>query len=155
MIYRPMLSFPTWRFRSSFDDLERMRQQMDRLMESFPGQRSQERSAGVFPLVNLTEDRNHFYLRAELPGVKSEDLEIQAERNAISLAGARKVDAEGGDVKYHRREREAGTFSRVIGLPGEIDPDKVAANLANGILTITIPKAEVAKPKQINVRSAS
>lgn len=155
MIYRPMLSFPTLRLRSSFDDLERMRQQMDRLMASFSGQQSQDRSAGVFPLVNLTEDRDRFYLRAELPGVKSEDLEIQAERNTISLSGARKVGAEGGDVKYHRREREAGTFSRIIGLPGEIDPDKVAANLANGILTITIPKAEIAKPKQINVKSAS
>lgn len=154
MIYRPMFSVPTWRFRNSFSDLERMRQQMDRLADTFSGRLSDDRSAGVFPLVNLTEDRTHYYLRAELPGVKGEDLDIQAEPNTISLSGVRKLAEEGDDVKYHRREREAGTFSRIIGLPGEIDPDKVTANLANGILTIKIAKAEVAKPKQINVKSA-
>jgi len=152
MIYRPMFSLPSWRFRSSFSDLERMKQQMDRLMDVFSGYPGRGRSAGVFPLVNLTEDRDRYYIRAELPGVKSEDMEIQAERNTISLSGARKVAAERDDVKYHRREREAGTFSRMIGLPGEIDPDKVSASLADGILTITVPKAEVAKPKQISVK---
>ena len=154
MIYQPMFNVPTWRFRSSFSDLERMKQQMDRLLDNFGGNLSRGRSAGVFPLVNLTEDRDHYYLRAELPGVKSEDLDIQAERNTISLSGSRKVAAEGGEVKYHRREREAGTFSRMIGLPGEIDPDKVTANLANGILAVVVPKAEVAKPKQISVQNA-
>jgi HSP20 family protein len=58
---------------------------------------------------------------------------------------------EGKEVRYHRREREAGTFSRVIGLPGEIDPEKVNASLKNGILTVVVSKAEAVKPRQITV----
>jgi len=152
MIYRRLLGYPTMGFRSPFGELERMRQQMDRLMGAFAGEGAQARTAGVFPLVNLTESEDSYFVRAELPGIQADALKIQAERNTISLQGERKIATESDNVKYHRREREAGTFSRVIGLPGEVDPDKVEAGLDNGVLTITIPKAEAAKPKQITVK---
>ena len=151
MIYRRVFGVPTTEYRSPFSELERMQRNMNRLMDAFSGQTVAGRTAGVFPLVNLTEDSDNYYVRAELPGLKSDELNIQAERNTISLSGERKIAAEGDNVKYHRREREAGTFSRVIGLPGEADPDKVEAGLVDGILSITIPKAEAAKPKQITV----
>ncbi|MGD8542396.1 MAG: Hsp20/alpha crystallin family protein [Desulfobacteraceae bacterium] len=109
------------------------------------------RPAGVFPLVNLTEDRDSYFLRAELPGVKAEDLDIQVLRKTISLTGKRTFSEEGQEVRYHRREREAGTFSRIIGLSGDIDPEKVTASLKNGILTVKVAKAEAAKPRQITV----
>jgi HSP20 family protein len=69
----------------------------------------------------------------------------------LAISGERKIAAEEDSAKYHRREREAGTFSRMIGLPGEVDTDKVDAKLENGILSIVVSKAEIAKPKQISV----
>jgi len=126
-----------------------MRQQLEQMFDDTPGQRA---SAGVFPLINLTEDRNNYYVRAELPGVKAEALDIQATANNIAISGERKIAAE-GDARYHRREREAGSFSRMIGLPGDINSDKVDAKLENGVLTVVIAKAEAAKPKQITIKS--
>lgn len=152
MIYRRLFNVPTWQFRSLFGELERMRQQLDRMLEDSrsPHQRAQ---AGVFPLTNLSEDKDNYYVRAELPGVKGDELDIQITANNLAISGERKIAAEESGAKYHRREREAGTFSRMIGLPGEVDSDKVDANLENGILTIVVPKAEIAKPKQITVGS--
>lgn len=151
MIYRRFLGFPSWEFRSPFTELERMKRQMDRLMEglSSPYQRPY---AGVFPLINLTETKDSFFIRAELPGVVAGDLDIQATANSISITGERKLPAENKDARWHRREREAGKFSRMIAMPGEIDPNKVDASMVNGILSVVVPKAEVAKPRQINVR---
>lgn len=152
MIYRSMFGLPTWRVQSPFDELDRIRQQMERLSETFSGRPTGRVSAGVFPLVNLTEDAEHYYVRAELPGLKGDDLDIQVTANSISLSGKRKIAEEGEGVKYHRREREGGSFSRMMTLPGDINADKVEADLVNGILTVRIAKAEAAKPKQITVR---
>ena len=149
MIYRRFLDLPTWRFRSPFGELERMRRQMDRLYEDVMTPHRQPQ-AGVFPLINLTEDKDRYYVRAELPGVNGNDLDIQVTGKNLSISGERKISAE-ENAKYHRREREAGTFSRIIGLPGEVNTDKVEAKMENGILTIAVPKAEIAKPKQITV----
>jgi HSP20 family protein len=151
MIYRRLFNVPTWRFRSPFDELHRMRQQLDQLFENtaVPHQRL---SAGVFPLINLTEDKDSYYVRAELPGVKGEALDIQVTANNLAISGERKIAAEDKGAKYHRREREAGSFSRMIGLPGDIDSDKVDAKLEDGILTVVVSKAEAAKPKQIPVK---
>ena len=85
--------------------------------------------------------------------MKGDELDIQVTGNNLAISGERKIAAEEEGAKYHRRERDAGTFARVIGLPGEIDTDKVDANLENGILTVVVPKAEIAKPKQITVSS--
>ena len=150
MIYRRFFDVPTLRTRSPFGELERMRHQMDRLFKdammphSFP-------QAGVFPLINLTEDKDSYCVRAELPGVKADELDIQVTGNNLAISGERKIAAEEEGARYHRREREAGTFSRMIGLPGEVDTDKVEAKLDNGILTVVVSKAEIAKPKQITV----
>ena len=148
MIYRRFFNVPTMRVRSPWDELHRMRQQLDQMFDVAPGQRA---SAGVFPLINLTEDKDNFYVRAELPGVKGDELDIQVTGKNLAISGERKIAAEEESAKYHRREREAGTFSRMIGLPGEIDSDKVEAKLENGILSIVVSKAEIAKPKQISV----
>ena len=126
-----------------------MRRQIGRMFEDFP---QQPASAGVFPLINLTEDTDNYYVRAELPGVKGEELDIQVTGKNLAISGERKIAAAEGGARYHRREREAGTFSRMMGLPGEVDADAVEAKLQNGILTITVPKAEIAKPKQIEIK---
>ena len=150
MFYRRLFDFPSWRTRSPFGDLERMRHQMDRLFEDamMPYRLPQ---AGVFPLINLTEDKDSYYVRAELPGVKADELDIQVTGKNLTISGERKIAAVQEGARYHRREREAGTFSRIIGLPGEVDTDRVEAKLDNGILTVVVSKAEIAKPKQITV----
>ena len=150
MIYRRFFNVPSFRVRSPWDELHQMRQQLEQVFNDAPYQRE---SAGVFPLTNLTEDKDKYYIRAELPGVKGDDLDIQVTGNNLAVSGERKIAAADEGARYHRREREAGTFSRMIGLPGEVDADKVEANLTNGILTIVISKAEIAKPKQISVSS--
>jgi HSP20 family protein len=149
------MNYPTRGFQSMFDELERMRRDMDRLFGKFDGGFLRPYTTGVlpgvFPLVNLTEDRDNYYIRAELPGLTTADLDISVAGNNLSVSGERKIPAEGDNVRYHRKEREAGRFSRMIRLPGEVNPDQVDASLKDGILTVTVAKSEKAKPKQITV----
>jgi HSP20 family protein len=151
MIYRRLYGIPSFDYRDTYGELEKMRRQMDRLFTDFSTAGTLGSGAGVFPLVNITEDKDAFYICAELPGVKSDELDIQATENNISISGKRRIESEGENVKYHRREREAGTFSRVIGMPSNVESDRVAAKLVNGVLTLTVPKADAAKPRQITV----
>jgi HSP20 family protein len=151
MIYRRFFNVPTWKFRSPVEELYRLRQQMEQMLESAATPQQRE-AAGVLPLINLTEGKDHYLVRAELPGVKGDELDIQVTANNLAISGERKIAAEDEGARYHRREREAGTFSRMIGLPDEVDTDKVEAKLENGILTVVISKAEITKPKQITVK---
>jgi HSP20 family protein len=153
MILRRIYDWPDWDLKNSFEDLERMRRQMDRLYEGFRGGAWREPDAGVFPLTNVTEDKDFFYVRAELPGVKADDLEISVTNNSVSISGERRI-SENQNVKYYRQEREAGRFSRMISLPTPIDTSKAEAHSSDGILTITIPKAEAAKPRQISIKAS-
>ena len=125
-------------------EMERMRRQMEALSgllsRGAPWRR--ELSAGVFPLLNLTENKDNYYVRAELPGIQAEDLGIEVVDKTLTISGERKITEEGGKVRYHRRERDAGRFSRAITLPGEIDSDSTEAKMKDGLLTISIPKAE-------------
>jgi HSP20 family protein len=152
MLYRRVFNLPTWRRGSPFDELENMRRQMDRLLGDMGTRPFQAPRAGVYPLLNLTEDKNSYYIRAELPGLKADDLDIQATGNGISISGERKIPPENENAKYHRKEREAGKFSRILDLPNEINASKTEASLVDGILTLVIPKAEQAKPRQITVK---
>ena len=152
MIYRRFYGFPTVRARNPFEELDRLRRHLDRWYENVetPAQRLH---AGVFPLINITEDQDSYYVSAELPGVKADELDIQATAANLTISGERKIAAEAEGTCYHRREREAGKFSRLVELPDEIDPDKVEAKLQNGILTVIVSKAEIAKPRQIAISS--
>lgn len=152
MIFRRIYGSPFTGFRGPFQDIGNMRQQMDRLFDALSGGTESGPGAGVFPLTNIAETKDSFFIRAELPGIKPDELDIQVTDKGLSITGERKIAEEGDNVKYHRREREAGRFSRFIALPSEVKVDKVDASLKNGILTITIPKAEEAKPRQIAVR---
>jgi len=152
MLARALFNYPTMGWRHPFAELERMSRQMDRLTQSIAGRPDLAwRPAKVFPAINLTEDADHYYVRAELPGIKADALDIQAVGRNLTISGQRKIASEGENVRYHRREREAGKFSRIIGLPGDINTDKVDAKLVNGLLTVTIGKADIAKPKQITI----
>ena len=148
MFRRPFYS-PTWGLANTFEELERMRRQLDEMSGGLGQRPYRVLGAGVFPLINLSENKDSYFVRAEMPGLKADDIGISVAGNNLSISGERKIASEGENVRYHRREREAGTFNRVIALPGDVDADKVEARHVDGILTVVIPKAETAKPKQI------
>jgi HSP20 family protein len=125
---------------------------MDRLFQNAFGLERSPWQVGVYPLVNLSEDRDHIFVRAELPGVKAEDLEITIHDNSLILRGQRKIPTEEKQVNYHRRERESGFFRRVVSLPARMQSDKVEATCKDGILTIKLAKPEEVKPRKIQVK---
>jgi HSP20 family protein len=151
MLYPRLFGFPTMRSSHPYDELTRMRRQMDRIMDSVYSRPSTATYSGVFPAINVSEDTDYFYVRAELPGVQAGDLDIQTTANNLTISGERKLAAEEQSAKYHRREREGGRFSRAFTLPKEIDVERVEAGLVNGILTLRLPKAQSAKPKRIAI----
>ncbi len=154
MLWRRMTGWPAWDWSSPLDELERMRREMDRLTEGFSRGPFRQPMAGVFPLMNVSESKDAYYVRAELPGIKSDGLDISVTGDTLSISGERKILAEDEKAQYHRREREAGKFSRIITLPVSVDTAKVEARCADGILTVILPKAETAKPKQISVKTS-
>lgn len=154
MLLRRITGWPEWNWTSSLEELDRLRRQMNRLGGGLSRDLFREPSAGVFPLMNVTEDKDHYFVRAELPGLKADELDISVTGDTLSISGERKLAAEDREAQYHRREREAGTFGRIVSLPGQIDPGKVEAHCTDGVLTITLPKAEAAKPKQIVVKGS-
>lgn len=140
-------------FDSPFGDFDQVRQQMLRLLDRVAGEPFGDVATGVFPPLNVTQDDDNFYLRAEVPGIALGDLSISAVRNRVSLAGKREIQREHERVSYHRKERAEGSFNRTVTLPTEVDAERVDARYADGVLTLTLPKAEEAKPRQIAVRT--
>ena len=135
-------------------ELEQLQRRMDRLFQNAFGLERSPWQVGVYPLVNISEDRDHLYVRAELPGVKAENLEITIQDSSLILRGERKIPTEEKQVNFHRREREAGFFRRVVALPARIQADKVEATCKDGILTIKLAKPEEVKPRKIQVKVA-
>ncbi len=153
MLLRRIADWPRYGFRGPFEDLERMRREMDTLFGSAGRGVLRETRAGVFPLINITENKDGFVIRAELPGIKADEIDISVTGDTLSISGERKIPAESEDAKYHRREREAGRFNRIVRLPGQINTEGVEATTVDGVLKILLPKAEEAKPKQITIKS--
>lgn len=154
MLLRRTTDWPTWGWTSPFEDLERIKRQMDWLSGGLSRGLLGQSIAGVFPLMNVTEDKDNFYVRAELPGLKAKELDISVTGDTLSITGERKLPSEDDKAQYHRREREAGRFSRIVSLPAQIDAGKVEARCTDGVLTVTLPKAGVSKPKQITVKTS-
>lgn len=103
------------------------------------------------PPVDINETEDNLVLKAELPGIKPDDVEIRVEDNTLYLKGERKFEREVKEENLHRVERSYGTFSRSFSLPSSVDPEKIKAEYQNGILTLTMPKREEAKPKTIKI----
>lgn len=155
MLLRRRASWPAWDWTSPFEEMERLRRQMELLSGGRTGERLWSTpAAGVFPLMNITEDKDNYYVRAELPGLKADDLELSVTGDTLSISGERKIPAEDEKAQYHRREREAGRFSRIVSLPAQLDTGKVEASCTDGVLTVILPKAEVAKPRQIAIKAS-
>ena len=109
---------------------------------------------GVYPLVNLHESEEGYVLTAELPGVSPDDITVSIEGSTVTLSGERKIEYPVGKATaIHRRERQSGSFRRAFELPAEIDLEHARASHKNGVLTLTLPKAASAKPRQITIET--
>jgi HSP20 family protein len=140
-------------FSSPFEEMRKLRAEMNRLFNSFFGQEPAVPAAGVFPPLNVSEDESTLYVRAELPGVEAKKLDISVVGRTLTILGERNVTPQGPRVSYHRRERESGTFRRSVSLPVPIDVEQVSAESKEGVLTIALPKAQEAKPKKIEIKA--
>ncbi len=142
-----------------FRDLAEVQDRVNRVLGEFYGTRGQDdvmRRGAWIPPVDIYEGANHeMIIKAELPDVKREDIDIRVENNTLTLTGEKKFDDEVKKDQYHRVERAYGQFSRSFSLPSTIDTEKVAADYRNGVLTIKLPMREEAKPKQIQVQVGS
>ena len=145
-----------WRDQTDpFGGLDDLRTAVDQVFGNYMGRPGRMRLyRGVFPALNMTENEDTLYLTAELPGINPKEIDISATANSIVLRGERKESSASKEVNYHQREREFGTFRRVIDLPTKIDTDKINASYKNGILTVALPKAEEVKPKQIQIKTS-
>lgn len=114
-----------------------------------------EGGARVFPPINIFAADDSLVIRAEVPGFKSEEIHLTVARDCLTLAGERRPADHAKPGGYHRREREFGNFSRSIQLPKDLDPEKASADCRNGILTVRIPKAAAAQPRQITVQASA
>lgn len=110
--------------------------------------------ARAFPTLNVWEDSDNLYAECELPGVRMEDLEAYVVGSELTIKGERKPQEFEG-ATHHRRERETGSFSRIVHLPVHVDSGKVSAELHDGVLTVKLPKAAEAKPRKIQVKAVS
>lgn len=104
------------------------------------------------PLVDIYETDEAIILKAELPGIKKNDVSVEVKDNVLTLKGARTEEKEIKEKNYYRKERAFGTFSRSFNLQHRIQPDKIKARFKDGVLKIEIPKPEEEKPKQITVK---
>jgi HSP20 family protein len=145
---RPDLS--SW---PTFGRLSTLRDEIDRLFELPFGDwvRGPQVLSGWTPAMDVFEDRENFYVKAELPGMKKEDINISLHNGALSISGERKSETTHKDSESHRTERFFGRFQRSVSLPSAVAADKVKAQYKDGVLTVTLPKTEEAKPKQIDV----
>jgi HSP20 family protein len=114
-----------------------------------------ESGGRAFPPINAFADGDSLVIRAEVPGFKTEEIGLTLARDCLTLTGQRQSDDHAKPGSYHRREREFGSFSRSIQLPKDLDPEKATAHCRHGLLTVRIPKAASAQPRQITVQASS
>jgi HSP20 family protein len=148
---------------NAFEDMETLRREINRAFEGFGiGQALSHRVAFLpargprrYPMVNLLEDKDNLYIEALTPGVDPQSLNLSVMQNRLTLSGEKsRAPVEIKPEAFHRNERASGKFVRTIDLPVEVDEGRIQAEYKNGLLVVTLPKAENARPKQINVKVA-
>jgi len=130
-------------------ELDRLQREMNRLFDAYSG----DGSAGEYPAVNIWTHGDGALLTAELPGIDPKDLDIAVHDDTVTIRGTRRHEELKEGETWLRRERSAGDFVRSYSLPFSVEADKVAATYRNGILELTLPRAEADKPKRITVKT--
>ena len=134
----------------AFGSLRRLSAALD---EAFGGfEQNGSVTATWYPACDVFEDKDTVKIVAELPGVRPDEVKISIENNVLTIRGEKKQQAEERNERVHRYERSYGVFERSFALPNTIDADKIEAGYENGILTVTVPKAERARPREIAVK---
>jgi len=136
-----------------FSEIARLQDEMTRHWAT--GGNTDRRAAGFTPPVDIFEDKEAIYLKAELPGVKPDEVNVNVENNILTLSGERKLEKNEDRNGYHRIERVYGNFTRSFALPNNVATDQVEATMNDGVLTVKIPKKSEAQPKRIEVKSSS
>jgi HSP20 family protein len=140
----------------SFQTLRRLNNVLDDAFSTWPLQ--QDESGAItsawYPAVDVFEDKDAVKIVAELPGVKPQDVKLSLESNTLTIRGEKKQQAEERSERVHRYERSYGSFERAFVLPSTVDGEKISAEYRDGVLTVTVPKAERARPREIPVRTA-
>ncbi len=138
-----------------FREMSALQERMNRLFSDVRAQapvRGEEIVQGAWiPAVDIFETNEAIVLKAELPGITAQDISVEVKDNTLTLKGEKKFEKEVKEENYHRVERSCGSFQRAFTLPGTIHQEKVKAKFKDGILEITLPKVEEAKPKQVKV----
>ena len=134
--------------RSLWREMDRIRREMDRLVQS-----SDRFSAPAFPALNVWSNVEGVVVTAEIPGISPDDLDISIMGDTLTLSGSRHPEEISDDVRFHRRERGYGRFTRSLQLPYRVETDQVAATFDKGILRIELPRAEADKPKKVTVKA--
>ena len=139
-----------------FRDIMTLRDRMDRLFGDTTG-RGWPAEEGLVaslwnPPVDVYETKDSIVLKADLPEVSKDDVDISIQGNVLSIRGERKREQEVKEKDFYRMERSYGGFTRSFTLPGTVDADKIEASFSGGVLTVTLPKTEESKPKQIKVK---
>ena len=141
------------RFRrpSIWQEMDQLQREMNRLFDATS--KGRVFTAPSYPSINIWTNDDGQLISAEMPGVNPEDIDIDVTGDALSISGERKSDEVAKEANYHRRERSYGSFSRTVQLPFIVDTNKVEANFKNGVLMISLPRAEADKPKKITIKS--
>lgn len=138
-----------------FREVMSFRSAIDRMFDEtfFNRQADFEGQLGWSPLLDVAETVDEFLVKASLPGIEPDDLEITYNNNVLTIKGETQAERELEEQRYHLRERRSGSFSRSISLPNTVDADHIQASYTAGVLTLHLPKLEEAKPRRIQVRS--
>lgn len=145
---------------SPIKELEVMRRDMERLFEEFfePSARRRRwwptpsETGAIVPNINVYDRKNEVVIKAELPGVEKDNIDLTITKDSITLKGESKKDEEVKEEDYYSREINYGSFVRTIALPAEVESEKAKATFKNGVLEVVLPKKEEAKPKEIKVQ---
>lgn len=141
----------TW---DPFRDVSTMREDMERLFDSMIGRFPREREQALWaPAVDVEETNEAMIIRAELPGMKREDIKVKVAEDMVTISGERKYEAEKKDRTFHRVERAYGSFQRTIVLPISVQGERAVASYKTGLLELVLPKAERVKAREITVES--
>lgn len=140
-------------------ELNTIQNEMNRLFNTFFDQPSSSTRGGAgrrwLPAMDLVETGDHYVLRADLPGLSDEDVNVQLQDNVLTISGERKAEHDAQQEGYYRLERAFGGFSRSLTLPDGVDPDTVQARFDRGVLEIQIPKPAQKKPRQVQIKPGS
>lgn len=136
------------------EGVNRIQSRINELFEDALGRTRAQQSAAAgvwYPPVDILESKDSYLIRAELPGMRNEDLKTEVNEGILTLSGEKKLEDPADGVEYHRVERVTGKFSRSFHVPQTVNPDSIKATYKDGILEVQVPKADEAKPRQIAI----